>query len=104
MDTKASKVRSLLEVGGDLAAEVKRLQKELDREKQLGRATLAHSKTAEKVAVQQSMNKINRMVVPILKEIDEFEKYELDAKTQKMLFNVFRNLKNALRSCGVNVR
>jgi len=98
-----SKAQQFLEMTSD--EEIKQLKKQLDQERQMGKATLAHSKSAEGVAVQQVLNKFQKFVVPYVKNLEEFEKVKkLTPQTLTMMMNIVKNLKNGLRSCGVQVR
>ena len=85
--------------------EIKFLKNKIKEVEYLSKVTLRHSKRAESTAVKQALIKLEKNVVPIIKELEEFEdlnkKGKMTPQRVQMIFNVINKLKNGLRSSGV---
>lgn len=86
-----------------LEDEIEWLKKELDKERQLGKSTMAHAKQVEGVAKQQVINDIQTYTKNIFGSIEEYRKVEMTPQRQQMLFREIDKIKNALKRAGVRI-
>jgi len=79
-------------------------KKELAEQKTLGHSTLQDAKHRANVEVQSRLDSLSRAILPILKEVEEFEALRENLPSRAlMLLNIINKLKNALKMNGVLV-
>ena len=87
-----------------LKNELNTIKSQLQTEKELSHSTLQDSKYRAGMEVQSKINDIRSGIIPIYREVEEFEKIA-DALPDraKMLLNIIRKIKATLNSNGVNL-
>ena len=85
----------------ELRARIVELENELQRERELGKATLAHAEHCADVAVKQALNKARNNIRPIMREFEDFKGLETDKIGQMLMRIITINLENALRASGI---
>lgn len=75
---------------------------ELKREKMLGHSTLQDSKHRANMEVQSKVDSIKRSVLPIFREVEDFEKIaETLPDRARMLLNIIKKFQNSMKINGI---